>query len=235
MYHRFVYNGKNSRDLGLVLSGEDVWKTAVPDLEFTSIPGRNGDLLINNNRFSNVEITYHVGVKRGFPLKYSDLMNFLLSDPGYHRLEDSYHPEHYRLGVAAADADPKPGALNHSGTFDLTFNCKPQMFLRQGERTVTLTENGSIYNPTLFASKPLIRVYGTGEVTIGQNRFQLTENNEYTDVDCDLQDAFHGAENRNGNLILSVGDFPELKPGENIIVLGEGITQIEITPRWWCL
>ena len=51
MYHRFIYNGKNSRDLGLVLSGEDVWKTAVPDLEFTSIPGHNGDLLISNNRY----------------------------------------------------------------------------------------------------------------------------------------------------------------------------------------
>ncbi|MBO5570847.1 MAG: hypothetical protein J6A79_18235 [Clostridia bacterium] len=235
MYHRFIYNGKNSRDLGLVLSGEDVWKTAVPDLEFTSIPGHNGDLLISNNRYKNVEITYHVGVKRGFPLKYSDLMNFLLSDPGYHRLEDSYHPEHYRMGAFAADVTPQPGALNHSGTFDLTFNCKPQMFLKQGERTVELTANGSIYNPTLFASQPLIRVYGTGEVTVGQNSFRLTENYEYTDVDCELQDAYRGAENRNPNLVLTVGDFPVLKPGENIIVLGTGITKVEITPRWWCL
>ncbi|MBQ9662745.1 MAG: hypothetical protein IJV40_06300 [Oscillospiraceae bacterium] len=233
--HRFIYNGKNSRDLGLVLSGEDVWKSAVPDLEFKSIPGRNGDLLISNNRFSNVEITYHVGVKRGFPLKYSGLMNFLLSDPGYHRLEDSYHPEHFRMGVFASDVNPQLGALNQSGTFDLTFNCKPQKFLKQGERAVVFTENGSIYNPTLFSSKPLIRVYGAGEVTIGQNSFRLTENNEFCDVDCDLQDACHGAENRNGTLVLTVGDFPVLKPGENVVVLGTGITKLEITPRWWCL
>ena len=235
MYHRFIYNGKNSRDLGLVLSGEDVWKTAVPDLEFTSIPGHNGDLLISNNRYKNVDITYHVGVKRGFPLKYADLLNFLLADPGYHRLEDSYHPEYFRIGVFAADVNPQPGALNHSGTFDLTFNCKPQKFLKQGERIITLTESGSVYNPTLFTAQPLIRVYGTGEVTIGQNSFQLTENNEFCDIDCDLQDAYHGPENRNGTLVLTVGDFPVLKPGENIVVLGTGITKVEITPRWWCL
>lgn len=233
--HRFIYNGKNSRDLGLVLSGEDVWKTAVPDLEFTSIPGRNGDLLISNNRYKNVDITYHIGIKRGFNIKYSDLLNFLLSDPGYHRLEDSYHPEHFRMAAFAADVNPQPGALNRSGIFDLTFNCKPQMFLKSGERAISFTGNGTLYNPTLFQARPLIRVYGTGEVTIEQNSFRLTENNEFCDIDCDLQDAYHGAENRNGSLVLTVGDFPVLKPGENMIVLGTGVERIEITPRWWCL
>ena len=28
-------------------------------------------------------------------------------------------------------------------------------------------------------------------------------------------------------------DFPVLSPGENTITLGSGITQIQITPRWW--
>ena len=233
--HQFIYNGKSSQEFGLVLSGEDVWASAVPDLEWTSIPGRNGDLLMNNHRYKNVEIKYAVGVKRHFAEKLSALMNFLLQDPGYHRLEDSYHPDHYRIAAMGSQVSPKPGALNQSGTFDLTFTCKPQKFLKLGERVQEFTADGIIFNPTLFESRPLIRVYGTGQVQIGTQTFELTANDGYTDVDSDMQDAFCGITNRNENLHLTSGDFPTLPPGETNIRLGGGVTKLEITPRWWCL
>ena len=49
--HQFIYNGRSSADFGLILSGEDTWKKAVPELERTAIPGRNGDLLLSNRRY----------------------------------------------------------------------------------------------------------------------------------------------------------------------------------------
>ena len=57
----------------------------------------------------------------------------------------------------------------------------------------------------------------------------------YTDIDCDLEDAYKGSANKNGCLQLYSGEFPTLAPGENGITLGTGITKVEITPRWWSL
>ena len=233
--HIFIYNGKSSQDFGLNISGEDVWPRSAPDLKRTSIPGRNGDLLTLNHRYSNVDITYHAGIRRHFVVSFDALMSFLLSDPGYHRLEDSYHPDHYRLAVMESAVKPKPGAFNYDGTFDLKFSCKPQMFLKSGEKIDEFTANGTIYNPTLFDAKPLLRVYGTGQAQIGSETFKITSADTYTDIDCDLEDAYKGTANLNANLVLSSGEFPVLKPGVNGVVLGSGITKIEITPRWWCL
>ena len=61
MRHILTYNGKSTLDFGVHISGEDTWKTAAPDLERTSIPGRSGDLVSFNKRYKNVEIRYHIG------------------------------------------------------------------------------------------------------------------------------------------------------------------------------
>ena len=233
--HQFIYNGRSSADFGLILSGEDTWKKAVPELERTAIPGRNGDLLLSNRRYGNVSLTYHIGIQRGFPEKYGAFMNFLLKDPGYHRLEDSYHPENYRVAVMDAEVSPKVGAYHVSGTFDLTFSCKPQQYLKSGERRQILTGSGTVYNPTLFDARPLLRIYGTGQVIIGDVTVTVTECDEFTDVDCELEDAYKDSVNKNGCVILSGGEFPVLQPGTTGIIFGAGVTKIELIPRWWCL
>ena len=233
--HIFIYNGKSSQDFGLAISGEDTWGKAKPDVTRTKVPGRNGDLLTLNQRYDNVDITYHVGIRRRFGVSFDAFMSFLLSDPGYHRLEDSYHPDHYRLAFVENEVKPKPGARNYDGIFDLKFTCKPQLFLKSGERMIEFTANGSIFNPTLFPAKPLLRVYGTGQVGIGGETFHITAADGYTDIDCDLEDAYKGTANKNGCLQLSSGEFPTLAPGDNGITLGSGITKVEITPRWWSL
>ena len=233
--HQFIYNGQSSRDLGLVLSGEDTWVTPTPELEHISVPGRSGDLLLSNRRYSNVELTYRVGIPRFFAPTYSALMNFLLVDAGYHRLEDSYHPEVFRLAVMESEVSPHMGARNHSGTFDLTFSCKPQQYLKSGERTTVFTANGSLFNPTRFDAKPLLRVYGTGQLGIGEETITIAANPDYIDLDCETEDAFCGATNMNAEITLSSGDFPVLRPNSSGIVLGSGITRLEITPRWWRL
>ena len=235
MHHIFIYNGRSSADFNLVLSGEDTWKKSMPDVERTQIPGRNGDLLLSNHRYSNVEITYHVGIKRDFDKNYTSFMNFLLKEPGYHRLEDSYHGEYYRMAVLDKEVSPKLGYKNASGTFDLTFSCMPQQYLKSGERLQVLTGSGTVFNPTMYDAKPLLRIYGRGKLTVGEEQVTVTENDSFIDLDCELEDAFRNTVNLNSCIELSSGDFPELKPGSTSITFGSGITKVELIPRWWCL
>lgn len=233
--HTFIYNGKKSQDFNLILSGEDTWKKSMPDVERMQIPGRNGDLLLSNHRYSNVTITYHVGIRRGFDTSYTAFMNFLLKEPGYHRLEDSYHPEYYRMAVLDKEVSPHMAALGRSGTFDLVFSCMPQQYLKSGERRQVLTGSGTVFNPTMYEAKPLLRIYGAGRVTVGSVQVNVTENDSFIDLDCELEDAFRDTVNLNGCVVLSGGDFPVLPPGSTNITFGSGVTRVELVPRWWCL
>lgn len=233
--HIFIYNGKKSQDFNLVLSGEDTWKKSMPDVERKQIPGRNGDLLLSNHRYNNVEVTYHVGIKREFNVNFTAFMNFLLKEPGYHRLEDSYHPEYYRMAVLDKEVSPQMNALNHSGVFDLTFSCMPQQYLKSGERLQVLTGSGTVFNPTMYDAKPLLRIYGQGRLMIGEEQVTVTENDSFIDLDCELEDAFRDTVNMNPYLELPSGNFPVLSPGSTSITFGSGITRVELIPRWWCL
>ena len=233
--HILTYGGRSSADFGVIISGESTWRKPSPKTERLSIPGRNGDIVTFTGSYENVDISYRCGIGRHFDEKYTAFINYLLSVRGYARLEDSYHPDVYRLAVFDATDDPLPGTLYRSGEFEVNFSCKPQSFLKSGERAVTFSANGTIYNPTLYASKPLLRVFGAGEFTIGGDTVTITAADTYTDLDCELEDAYKGTTNCNGNVILSGDHFPTIPAGTQGVTLGSGITKIEIIPRWWRL
>lgn len=91
-----------------------------------------------------------------------------------------------------------------------------------------------IYNPTLFPSKPLIRVYGEGTLTIGSDVITIASTgNPYTDIDSEIMDCFYGTTNVNNKVTFQSNDFPELRPGLTGIAYSGNITKVEITPRWY--
>lgn len=233
--HLLTYNGKSSGDFGVVISGQDTWRKAAPDLERVTIPGRNGELILTNKRYNNVEIPYECGIIRNFDINYTGFINHLLSDPGYHRLEDSYHPEVYRMAVFDAQTEPDMTARNAQGTFKVTFSCKPQMYLKSGELRQEAYNGSPIYNPTRQEARPLIRVYGTGELVVGDCTIRIMECDSHTDLDCELQEAYKDTVNCNDNIELDQDDFPTLSPGRTVISWSGGIYRVEITPRWWML
>ena len=83
----------------------------------------------------------------------------------------------------------------------------------------------------------MLRVYGAGTFGIGGNTVTITAADGYTDMDCELEDAYKdtAAVNKNSYVVLSGDNFPTIPPGTQGIELGSGITQIDIVPRWWKL
>ena len=201
------------------------------------VPGRNGDLIINNKRYQNVDVVYHCIIKKNFSSNYQSLCTHLLKSPGYHRLEDTFHPDHYRLAVFDSTIEPEMLALNKHGTFDLKFSCKPQMWLKTGETAVTFTSGANLTNPTVFIAKPLIRVYGSGDVTIAGRTVHVTNSTySYVDIDSELEECYYGTNNCNSLVTLKTNnEFPVLNTGSNWIGLGSGIARVVLTPRWWTL
>lgn len=230
-----IFNNNSSKDYGIYIGGEGTFNGAERDFESVSIPGRNGDLTIDNGRYKNVSLSYRGFIAQGFPARVETFRNILLTAGGYHRLEDTYHPEEYRLARFTGGFESEPKKTLQVGGFDINFDCQPQRFLKSGERKITLTASGQIVNPCLTTTKPLARVYGTGTVTIGGIPITINTANGYTDIDCDTEYAYRETVNCNGNITLTDGKFWKLVAGRNAVTLGSGVSKIEIIPRWWIL
>lgn len=239
-----TFDGINLKDFGVYINGNQTYNAPGRDREIISVPGRNGDLIIDNGRYENTEVTYHAFIYRDFSANIGGLRNLLLSRTGYVRIEDSYHPDEFRLGIYSGDFKADVVEWLEAGEFDLTFNCKPQRFLKSGEQEILIAHRGvatisKLINETPYTAKPLLYcgVYGTtliGTVTINGKTLSIDPAGmgKTAYIDCDLMDAYWQGSNMNQYIS---GDFPELVPGENTIETNDRIRVLEITPRWWRL
>ncbi|MBR4668530.1 MAG: hypothetical protein IKO76_07235 [Butyrivibrio sp.] len=230
--NKIFFGDKDLSEYGVVPSGSGTYSAPARKRTMESVPGRNGALTFEDDSFENISVKYPVGIRKPVGKHLDDCRNYLLSFSGYQRLEDTYHPEEFRLGVYEGGFEPAISVKGHIGTVDLTFNCKPQRFLKDGERDIEVTSGNELYNYTYFTALPLVRAYGTGTLAIGNQTIRINSANVYTDIDCDTMDAFKGASNCNGNIELLSGDFFKLKPGITGISFS-GITRVIIRPRWW--
>lgn len=178
IFKGFTFDGIDSKDYGVYISGDAVFNAPERDVEMIDIPGRNGSYALDKGRFANITVTYPAGLfgdtEADFAQGISDLRNALASRKGYCRLEDEYNPNEYRMAIYRSGLDVEPASLK-SGEFDIVFDCKPQRFLKSGETAVEVTSGGTINNPTLFESKPLLQVWGYGD--IGVNGETITVQN----------------------------------------------------------
>lgn len=173
LFKGFVFDGVDSRDYGVYISGDAVFNAPERDVEMIEIPGRNGAFALDKGRFSNIEVTYPAGLfgnsEADFAAGINALRNALASRKGYCRLEDDYNPNEYRMAVYKSGLDVTPARLK-AGQFDIVFECKPQRFLKSGETEQTVTSGGTLTNPTLFEAKPLIEAKGYGNIFINDGK-----------------------------------------------------------------
>ena len=94
---QFWFNGRCCSDFGIVPDGMKTYNGPERDIQRVPVLGRNGDLTIDNHRFQNVPIEYKISVCRDFADRADEIRAWLLSSPGYCRLEDTYDPECFRL------------------------------------------------------------------------------------------------------------------------------------------
>lgn len=230
----FTYNGTSSVSFNIRVSKYPDYDIPRREVERVSVPGRNGDLLLDTGAYSNFDKRYEIYFNAkgsGFHAAAHDVAMWLCSVGGYARLEDTYDTDVY-LMARVENPEMLADWMNYMGRATVTFNCKPQRFLKSGETEVTLTSGSPVTN-SYMPCYPIFKLTGNGTLNVNGNTIAVANNlNKTVTIDCETQNAYTGSENRNADIYVT-GDFPYLVSGSNTITFNN--STCKMTPRWWTL
>lgn len=203
------------------------------------VPGRNGDIVLFEDAFNNIEQAYEVytgGGANEAPIFFGALAAVLYK-VGYQKLSDTYDPTHFRLAMFYGGADVE-NSFNKHGKTTLIFDCRPERFLNSGDSYINVTSGQVLTNPTSFTAMPLIAIDINPNVSsyVSINGVTLNIDSPYRTThgsvyfDSETMNAYTGTLNRNQYVS---GTYPTLGAGDNTIEFGAGINTVRIRPRWW--
>lgn len=234
----FMFNGHTSSEFGICIEKTPSLDRPKRQHNVYKVPGRNGEIVEMLNAFDNVDKEYEIWAANDY---YSDstkdmcsISEWLYSADGYCRLEDDFEPDIFRLAYFVGPMDVE-NLLNLYGRTKVEFNCRPERFYKSGEQTLTLSNGDTIYNESKFTAKPLIKITGSGNVSIGigSHTMYVTGLTDYIYIDSDNMEAYRqSAENKNNTIS---GEFPVIDSGYQVVHTTGTVTNIEITPRWYTI
>lgn len=242
------FNGKSSRDAG-VKHIEHYPDLNRPErkIEVVEIPGRSGDIIFQYDAWHNIEREYDIfagdGERGTAPGKFISISEWLNTPRGYARLEDTYEPDIFRLAYCTGGYDAD-NAFTRYGRATITFNCRPERFLKSGERELEVANGDILLNPTAYNAKPLLKVSCTSSADLGTIYIETANDNEYeieflqkptteTYIDCDIMDTYFPVSSSRNNTV-SIPDYPRLEPGQNQFIIPPGYT-VKVIPRWFVI
>lgn len=227
------FNGRSSDDFRLIVQKYPDVILPTRKHEKVSVPGRNGDILIQEDAFENVIQRYEIYISaeqtRLTPITHK--IAEWLCVKGYQKLEDSYFLDTFRLASFNGGLEIS-NILNRFGRATIEFDCKPQRFYKFGDFFSDLTSGDKIKNPSPFTAKPLLIVSGSGAGTITVNDKTMSLTDSDVTIDCELMQAYKNGVSKNGTVS---GSFFELPEGESTISWTGGVTAIQIKPRWFTI
>lgn len=268
----FSFGGVDTRNYQIIVDSSDTLAKPTRDVERLVVPGRSGSLTVDNGRFNDVSVTYHCHVKRGFDSNFNGFLAALHALGGERKLVDgrleTYYagtyngvtsPGCYRKAVLDESVQPANIFAGCFGDFDITFTCKPQIWLNAGDVAIEVVQGTSkrIYNPTKFPSIPLLQLYGKGTGTSESTLAKFTVSGDgttetatigvnvnspysYLYVDCDMEDAYNGSANCNQYInAISDGKFPRCGASASgflaSVTSPNSGARMLIYPRWWTI
>lgn len=224
----FTFGNKNSYiDFGILIAKRPNMPLPKRRVSNVVIPGRSSSLKFDEGTYDDITITLECSIvdKKDIIEKIDKIKEWLVIT-GESDLIFSFEPNKKYIAQVVNAIDFKQ-ALKYTSSFPIIFNCKPFKYSVE-EKVITITKNNStIYNEGTFQSEPVIKVYGSGDIKLKINDYEVTVKkvDGYVTVDSVLKDAYKDDALKNGDMI---GEFPVLKVGENIMGFSENVSKVEV-------
>ena len=237
------WNGQRSDQFGITVEKYPGHTKPERKRETFAVPGRNGDIVLMQDAWENVQQKYEIfagnGKRGAVSGGFSRVADWLYGPSGYCELWDDFDPDHYRLAYFTGPFDVEPSLVGRTGRATISFTCKPQRFLMIGKNPVAFSASGTIINPTPYKARPLIKITkssgsGSGTVTVNGTVFTISSVPSVLYIDCDEMTCYDSnGINRNSIVTSSTSEFAVLDSGENGISFTGRIASVEIVPNWF--
>ena len=223
----FIFNGYNSKDLGIIVTKPIIRPTWAPEMEYLSIPGRPRQLPMAKTWYPNKELSIEAVLADAAPAKVRDVYEKLR---GYGVLNISTAPMEF-LNCYVDELDPKGVALMMA-EFPITFMVEPFAYSNASNIvTFSNTEVVYNYNGTVFCDPEIVihPIAATTTIICNGKTIIVTTPQEIVDanyletysitLDCEGEVAYYTTP---GGVNVActqctAGPFPRIFTGNNLI------------------
>ena len=233
----FTYNDKNSYDdMGMIIRERPIITSTRRRITPTSVPGRTGDILIDDAGYENYDRTYKVAIfadNEPMDLIEQKIKCWLLANVNYHKLTDTYNQGYFFKAFVDTPFSITPITHNLAEA-DITFSCKAFKYANSGLQSTALTTPSKIYNKEYFSALPIIQIFGSGEVTlhINNNSYYIENCTSGMYLNSEIGQAYTSDELTLLNNDIGFTVFPIFESGLNDISWTGNVEKILITPNW---
>ena len=225
----FIFRGKNSLDMGVIVTSmPDVYKPK-RRVSTQEIPGRDGVLHVEEGTYENYSKVVACAV-----VKRANLDSICVWLDGSGEAIFSTEPDKvYRVRVDYQISIGK--MLQYFQKLQVTFDTFPFKYsVNAADDFVVLTKPALLRNRGTVAAEPKIKIYGTGSVvlTINGKEYRLDGLQESVVLESEMMEVLDGAGVTYTPPDLDDDLFPRLEVGNNEISWTGNVEKIEIEPRW---
>jgi len=226
MFPSFIYNNKDSyEDFGVIINVKPPSVVPENNIDEYELPGKDGNLTIDYKTRKSYILPLECTIMD--ESRIEEVKAWLMNTSS--DLIFSWDSD-YKYKARIINKIDISQSLKTFGEFPLMFKVQPYK-LSIGEELITLENAGTIYNGTGNTSLPIIKVFGSGDVsvTINSQTVNLTNIVDYVTMDSDLVDCYKNTLLKNNDMS---GEFLNLEGGNNFISWTGTITKLEVTPNW---
>jgi phage-related protein len=215
----------NSKDKNIIVNRLPDDIKPERNVDVIEIPGREGFLTVDYGTYKSKVKTVEATLKNG---NVDDVIAWLTGENDVIFSSDTSKKQ---KAVIINEIQLSRMLTTKFKRFVINFRCQPYKEALENN-ILTLTAPEVINNPGTSKGNPVIKIYGTGDITltINGNNIYLYNVVDYITVDSILQDSYKDTVLKNNDMLL--GEFPELLPGANAISWAGTVTKVEITPNW---
>jgi phage-related protein len=218
----FIYKGVSSEDMNIIINKLPAPERPQADILLISVQGRDGFLTIDNGTYQGTVKSCECSLDNG----NIDNISSWLTGSG-EVIFSNESDKKYKATII--NKIPFSKIIPTFNTFIIQFECQPYKYSID-ENIITLKSAGIILNNGVL-SKPVITVYGTGNIdlSINDNTIHLKNIVDYVTIDSELMDCYKDTILKNNDML---GEFPTLQSGSNFISWTGTVSKIEIKPKW---
>lgn len=230
----FTFNGTDSSRFGLRVTSDYVINSTGQDIDTVAVAGRDGDLLLPNNRLKSVTIELPCTIMSNRKLTdvEGDISNWL-NVAGYKDLTLSWDSD-FIYRSAFIETFEIASLMRQFGKVKLNFLTYPIKFYKQGRTTQTLSNGVTVNGIGNVNAKPIITLIGSGDctLTINGRKTKLRAVQNTITLDMQARQVFSGNLPAWDKVVRAPQyQLPYLDAGRNLISW-DGDFTVKMAPYW---